>query len=218
MSLAQQGIHTRKKKDGKKRNLLHRLTMKGIVVNMKKSSWIFFLSFLVGIVGMNLCYAKAVMPYDMGITGNISILSGQMSKERYFCHVFLLRSRLWVALMLLEKALPEGIVVYGCGSILSAMFGGLATIAVTTGGIKGIFLLLLSLFPHWIFYGIVFYLWQRKRLSVEREKGYSYRTKEQLAEHVSGSFYWWIVFIIFLGGILCEGFIQPFFLEKVINL
>ena len=167
---------------------------------------------------MNLCYANSIVPYDISIYGNVSILTGQMSKERYFCHIFLLRSRLWIFLMLIERALPREFVVYGCGCMLSAMFGGLVTIAITANGIKGMIGLFLSLFPHWIFYSVVFGLWKKRRLSRERCMAYSYRTKEQLEERASGGLYWWMVFVIFLLGILSESFIQPFILEKVINL
>lgn len=185
---------------------------------MKKSSWIFFLSFFVGIMGMNMWYRDSMILYDFNSYGSNRILTGQVSMERYFCHIFFLRCKFWIILMIAEKALPEGLVVNGFGCVLSGMFGGITAIAATTGGISGIFQVLLSLFPHWIFYGVVFYLWMRKRLSSERTMSYSYRVKEQLAQKASDGLYWWIVFVIFLLGIICEGFIQPFFLEKVIKL
>lgn len=191
--------------------------MKGFRVIMKKSSWIFFLSFFVGILGVNLWCKDSMVLWDISRYGNTGIVTGQMSAERYFCCIFLMRSRILVCLMLAERALPTGIAVNGLCCILFAMFGGLVSIATVTGGIGGIFEILLFLFPQWIFYGLAFYLWRKKRLSGERTVGYSYRMRKQLTETISGSLYWWIVFVVFLLGMIAEGFIQPFFLEKVIK-
>ncbi len=185
---------------------------------MKKSSWIFFLSFFIGVIGINLWCKDSAILQDISIYGNTSIVTGQVSGERYFCHIFLLRCRLWIFMLLAERALSAGIIVNGVGCILSAMFGGLIAIAVTANGVVGIFKVILSLFPQWIFYSLAFYLWQKRRMSEERVAGYSYRGKEQLAEMISRGIYWWFVFVIFLLGMLSEGFIQPFFLKKVINL
>lgn len=185
---------------------------------MKRNSWIFFLSFFIGIILINLFGNEWISANGMVNRYTLRTLSFQpVSGERYFVYVLLLRMKIVLFVFLLAKTLPKQIVAKGCYSLLGLTLGSLFTISVLTNGVFGCVLAAAALLPHGPFYFFAFYVWERSLgnsgYSVKHRSDANYRLEKKRTWTLAA-----VVFVLVLFGCLTESYINPFLFQKIINL
>lgn len=185
---------------------------------MKRSSWIYFLSFFCGILVMNMMSRNNFLVEDSLSVYTVSKMTwGNFSNERYFCHVLCLRMKICIFLYLCTKAFPAKAVSGVAGYVLAFLTGAMLALAVLSNGIYGIWIVLVAMFPQWIFYLSAFTLW-KKRTGITGENRYYFETHKQMIKNLSGGALTMMLLMIILIGIVLESYFSPFLVRKVINM
>lgn len=174
----------------------------------------FLLCFVLGIFGANLL--------SKGTGGAAGWNSYWMESLRYqeiggtelFYFIFGERIPLFFLFLLLSftnLSVALGIAYVGWQGFCA---GTLMSSAVMAYGIKGIFLILVGMFPHYIFYFLLYfgYLW----LMRERKNGQRLPQtagKRRLLFFLAGLLF----FFLFITGIFLESYVNPFFVKKYLK-
>lgn len=170
-------------------------------------NWVYLLSFLCGVVIVNLLGSIAGVNNSLlNRYGLASLSFREIVHEEYLVHILLLRFRTVIGVWILEKLLSKKIAVIGFGILVSAALGGAAAMMILANGVWGIFFFLCALLPHGIFYGLAYVLW------ADMKFGYSSEGSRKIN-------YIGMALVIAIVGIgcVCETYIGPVLLEKIIK-
>lgn len=188
----------RARREGKKADALH-------------YAYLAFLAcFVAGILVTNILQQK-----DVGVRG----WSGYWLENLRYQEIdgtelfyFILRERMPISFLFLLMAFTNLAMAFGAIYIGWQGFcaGTLMSSAVIAYGIKGIFLVLAGMFPHYLCYFFAYfaYLWlmrQRKNIQAAAQAG----SRRWMAFTLSGA----LLFFVFVTGIFLESYANPYFLK-----
>lgn len=184
---------------------------------MKKGTYLFFLSFMAGVLMANF----------LGIaSGRDTCAMGEYYMNRYLyteitgreLFVYLFYERVPKMFFLLVLSIGIGMwIVYSYVAYLGLSIGILSVISIINYGVKGILLVSAFLFPQWICYVPVIFLWygflQEKR---KAKREYS------IGERRRGKRAGWLVFAaggmaLMICGIFLESYVNPQILRGIIR-
>ena len=174
---------------------------------MKRENWIYLLSFLFGIVMINLLASTTwINSSNLNRYSLASLSFRGIVYEEYFFHVFFLRMRTAFVLWVLTKLLPKKMVSAGFGVLSCCMLGGVLAFMILVNGLWGILFCICAFFPHAICYGAAYMLWRNS-------------TEKYLIENLRREKYFVAALILVLIGIgcVCETYITPILLENIIK-
>lgn len=166
---------------------------------MGKKLWIPLVAFIAGILAANALGAYFLMNY--GIFNECFLTQYRfctVDRGNLFVQILMERSRTVVFLLLLGKLMDRKLFAAFVKGTVAFSFGFLMVGAIASLGMKGVVVLFCGMFPQWFFYlTALFFLINRKPLSFWGRS---------------------LIFIVlvFLGS-LCEGYLNPLFLKKVLN-
>lgn len=156
---------------------------------------------------MNVLAGSALIDYNVINRYSMCLLSfGEISYEVYLVQVLLLRFQTVIMLWILGRILPEKIVYLLFGYLICGLLGGIFAIAILANGVWGSWFVVCAMMPHGIFYMLAYRIWYYK------SRDYSYRNsgKERIVIKI------FIVLLVIIGSI-CEAYISPELLEKVVK-
>lgn len=184
---------------------------------MKKGTYLFFVAFMAGVLIAN--FLGIASGRDAGAMGEYYMnryLYTEISERELF--VYLFYERVPRAFFLLVLSIAIGMwIVYGYVAYLGLSIGILSVLSIINYGVKGILLMWAFLFPQWVFYVPVLFLWYG--FLVEKRKA---RREYALGEKRRGKYAGWVGFA--LGGMFCmvcgifmESYINPQILRSIIR-
>lgn len=184
---------------------------------MKKGTYLFFISFLAGVLVAN--FLGAALGKDTGAMGEYYInryLYTDISGRELFVYLFYQRVPKVFLLFLLSAGI--GIwVIYGYVFYLGFSIGMLSVISIISYGIKGVLLMWGFLFPQWIFYIPVLFFWYG--FLREKQKG---RRELYAGEKKMGKRAEYLMFaagglMLMICGIFLESYVNPQILRSIIR-
>ncbi len=184
---------------------------------MAKSSWIIFLSFVLGIITANLLGKDWFMTYgglDLYLLKEISIQ--EISYDKYFLYVLWQRMKFVMILLVVSKLLPARVMGYGCWGFLAFSFGCLIAMAVLENGLAGMVIIVGAVFPQVIPYFVAFYLWQKHLFTMVKKQTYRYHNKNVLKKQIPVIAYYLIIFLCVICGVVLESYVGPLIFRKLI--
>lgn len=174
---------------------------------MRREWWICPAAFLVGSVSINLFGNETGASCDLLNKYSLSMISFEsVSYEIYFIQVLLLRFKTAAGLWIAVKLLPKRAVAIAFAGLLSAAAGITVSMAIIENGVWGVLFFLSAMLPHALFYALAFWLWSNR--------SQTYTTGIKQKENLLGSVL--ILFIVFIGCV-CESYLSPLLIEKVIE-
>ena len=167
-------------------------------------SAMYMLAFLSGVLLINLLEGTMDISTNILNRYTLSALTfREIVYEEYFLYILVLRFRTLAGLWLFSKLLPQRFVKKGTVFILCFLTGCVAAMSILVNGIWGMWFLVVSLFPHGIFYGVACGIWY-----------HSSPYKIEGKSHLLWGFF--IIIMVFVGCV-CEAYIGPVLLEKIIS-
>ena len=183
---------------------------------MKKVTYLFFISFLAGVLAAN--FLGIALGRDTGAMGEYYMnryLYTDISGRELF--VYLFYERVPRAFLLFLLSAGVGIwMIYGYVLYLGLTIGILSVISIISYGVKGVLLMFAFLFPQWIFYIPVLFVWYGFL-------GEKRRVRRELAgDRKMGKKAEWLVFaaggmVLLICGIFLESYVNPHILRSVIR-
>lgn len=174
---------------------------------MRWEKWGYLFAFLCGVVFANVLGSRAFIDYNLLNRYNMSLLSFEaVSGEAYFVQVLLLRLQTVVVLGILCRLLPKRVVIIGFGCLISALLGGILAAAILANGVWGIWFGLGALLPHGIFYLLSYLLWYYAN------RGYVYQKKGGILIRKV------LMVLLVVIGSICEAYLSPVLVEKMIKI
>ncbi|MDE6904464.1 MAG: stage II sporulation protein M [Lachnospiraceae bacterium] len=184
---------------------------------MKKGTYLFFVSFMAGVLMAN--FLGIASGRDTGAMGEYYInryLYTDISGRELFVYLFYERVPRAFLLFLLSAGIGVWM-IYGYVLYLGITIGMLSVISIINYGVKGVLLMSAFLFPQWICYIPVLFVWYGflgERRRVRRELYAGDRKMGKKAE--------WLVFaaggmVLLICGIFLESYINPYILRSVIR-
>ncbi len=166
---------------------------------VKKSSLIGILSFLIGIVLVNLIgedyfSAHGIIPFWSELSTGFS----NVSYDRYFCYILIQRLKVTIGIILLANVISRELMVKTAPCCLFFLIGIFMTMSIMDRGIYGVVIVLAAMFPQWLCYSAAFLFYAKCR---EREKG-----KLQMV----------MIFVFLLAGCVSEAYVSPLLLKNII--
>ena len=174
---------------------------------VKRECWIYLISFLIGCIIINVLGSGTWEKYSILNRYSLNMISFEsILYDTYFVQIVILRLKTAVGLWIAAKLVPKKLVVVVFASVISAMLGAIASMAMLANGLWGSLFFVCAVLPHGLFYATAFILWSNRSqtYSVGIEKS------ENWIAIV-------IIFIIILIGCICEAYVSPFFIEKLIK-
>ena len=172
----------------------------------KKENGIYLLAFVCGIMLVNLLGNTTWANNSILNRYSLGTLSfREIVYEEYFLYILLLRFRTLAGIWLFSKLLPQRFVKKGAVLGISFLAGCVAAMSILANGIWGMWFFVVSLFPHGILYGGAYGIW--------------YHASPYKIEGNGKSNLWLgicILLLVFIGCV-CEAYIGPVLMEKVIS-
>lgn len=166
----------------------------------------YILAFLGGVLLVNLL--EGTMDISINILNRYTLAAltfQEIVYEEYFLYILLLRFRTLAGIWLFSKLLPQRFVKKGAVLGISFLAGCVAAMSILANGIWGMWFFVVSLFPHGILYGGAYGIW--------------YHASPYKIEGNGKSNLWLgicILLLVFIGCV-CEAYIGPVLMEKVIS-
>lgn len=166
---------------------------------VKKSSLIGILSFLIGIVLVNLIgedylSTHGIIPFWSELSTGFS----NVSYDRYFCYILLQRLKVIIVIALLTNIISRELIAKTAPCFLFFLIGIFMTMSIMDRGIYGVVIVLAAMFPQWLCYSAAFLFYAKCR---EREK-----RKLQVA----------VIFVFLFAGCVSEAYVSPLLLKNII--
>lgn len=161
---------------------------------------ILVLGFFVGILFENFLFSDSdvgMVLFQEYFLQNFSKVD--MKANDFLVYIFVQRIKIFVIVLLLGNLKWKKSVVGCCLAYVGILFGAICVQSVVWLGMKGIFLCVLALFPHSIFYGMGYWVY----FYYLYEEGRSRWTVEKTT----------FVVIMMLMGMLMEAYVCPFFMK-----
>lgn len=187
--------------------------------NVKKSSALFFLIFLSGVICANIL--GVVSGRELGAVSEYFIsrcLYADIAGQELFPYLFYERVPGFFLLLLLSVGICGTWIADGYISYLGFSAGFLSVISIMNYGIKGILLMLGFFLPQWLFYAPILVLWRyglRYYKGIGEGRVYGEQKKTRHIK-IAGSFI--IALILLLLGLFVESYVNPVFLQKMIRM
>ena len=170
----------------------------------------FFGGIIAGSIAMNAYLASDVYLLESLVLTSFDIREVmQMARDKLFIYITLKRAKQLIVLLILLKLFPPYFVTLISCVTLGVGLGGILSLETIHLGMKGIFLTLINLFPHYFFYlagaGILCFL------SIHRKK------KEEVLQRKGLSNFLLIFFTIgciLLIGVLLESYLTPMLIRN----
>lgn len=185
---------------------------------MKKSTFVFFLVFLSGVICANILGVAAGR--ELGAMNEYFLnqyMYADIQGRELFLFLFYERVPVFFLLLFLSIGIYGTLVVEGYICYLGFSLGFLSVISIMNYGVKGVLLMMGFFLPQWIFYVPVIVIWQH---ALRLYKG----TKRECSIGVGGgsvgmkyTFSFVIAVVFFVAGLLLESHVNPFFLKNIIR-
>lgn len=185
---------------------------------MKKSTFLFFLIFLSGVICANIL--GVVSGRELGTVSEYFVsryLYADIRGQELFPYLFYERVPGFFLLLFLSIGIYGTLVINGYISYLGFSAGFLSVVAIMNYGIRGLLLMLGFLMPHWLFYAPVLMLWH---YALCRYKGlggeYAYGEKKARRIKLAGAFI--LALTLLLLGLFAESYLNPPFLQRMMRV
>ena len=186
---------------------------------MKKSTLLFVLIFLSGVISANVL--GVVSGKELGAMNEYFInqyLYADISGQELFPFLFYERVPKFILLLFLSIGIYGTFIVNGYISYLSFSVGFLSVIAIMNYGMKGILLMLGFFFPQWLFYVPLLALWYyelRYYKGIAKEAQYG---EQKNKKHIILAVSFILAGILLFLGVFLESYVNPFVLQKIIRI
>lgn len=185
---------------------------------MKKTTFLFFLLFLSGVICANI--SGIVYGRELGAMNEYFInryMYADIQGSNLFLFLFYERLPRFVLLAVVSVGIYGTLVVDGYICYLGFSVGFLSVIAIMNYGIKGILLVAGFFLPHWLFYAPVLLIWQSglyyyKRQAKDVTAGGQKKRHMKLAVSVL------LAGLLLLLGLFAESYANPFILQKIVRI
>lgn len=187
--------------------------------DMKKSTCVFFFVFLSGVICANILGIAsgrelgAISEYFMN-----RYLYADVQSRELFLYLFYERVPDFLLLFILSIGIYGTLVVQVYTCYLGFSVGFLSVISIMNYGVKGILLLAGFFLPQWFLYIFVLAIWYYelrayKKKGMEHGRGEKRKNRKMryLVSFVAAN-------LILLAGIFLESYVNPFFLQKIIQM
>lgn len=178
---------------------------------MKKSTFLFFLVFLSGVIGANILGVASGR--ELGAMNQYFInryMYADIQGRELFLFLFYERVPKFFLLLFLSIGIYGTLVADGYICYLGFSVGFLSVIAIMNYGIKGILLMLGFFLPQWLFYGPVIALWYY-------ELKY-YKGAERKSRHLKGIVSFLLAVVLFGLGLFMESYVNLGLLQNIIRI
>ena len=186
---------------------------------MKKTTFLFFLLFLSGVICANI--SGIVYGRELGAMNEYFInryMYADIQGSNLFLFLFYERLPRFVLLAVVSVGIYETLVVDGYICYLGFSVGFLSVIAIMNYGIKGILMIAGFFLPQWLFYGPVLMLWYSQlQYYKKQEKEFGSGGQKQ-KKHMKFAASILLAGFLFLLGLFTESYVNPFFLQKIIRI
>ena len=183
---------------------------------VKKGTYLFFTAFLAGVLIAN--FFGVAWGRDTGAMGEYYMnryLYIDISGRELFVYLFYQRIPRGILLFLLSFGIGIWI-LYGYIAYLGLSVGFLSVIAIICYGVKGILLIAGFLFPQWICYVPILFIWHRvlsekRRWNRDISSGGYQRGSGMKTVFAAG------VIALALCGLFLESYVNPFILKGIVR-
>ena len=174
---------------------------------MKREWWIYLIAFLVGCISINMFGSRTWENYSLLNRYSLSMISFEsISYDTYFVQIVVLRLKTAAGLWIAAKLVPKKIVEVVFAGIISAISGAIVSMAIMANGLWGNLFFICAMLPHGLLYGGAFLLWSNRTQS--------YTIGRERRENWIGAV---IIFCIIIIGCVCESYVSPFLVERIIK-
>lgn len=186
---------------------------------MKKTTFLFFLLFLSGVICANI--SGVVYGRELGAMNEYFInryMYADIQGRDLFLFLFYERLPRLVLLVVFSIGIYGTLAADGYIGYLGFSVGFLSVIAIMNYGIKGILLMTGFFLPQWLFYGPVVMVWHSE-LKYYKSGGKDLANGPQKQKkHMKFAVSLLLAGILFLLGLFMESYVNPFFLQKIIRM
>lgn len=186
---------------------------------MKKSTFVFFLVFLSGVLCANVLGVSSGR--ELGAMNEYFLnryMYADIQGNELFLFLFYERVPVFFLLLFLSIGIYGSLIVDGYICYLGFAAGFLSVISIMNYGIKGVLLMMGFFLPQWIFYVPVVMIWRHElqaykgtgRIYSHGEGKRSRRMKYTISFAVAGA--------LFMSGLFLESYVNPFLLQHIIRL
>lgn len=163
---------------------------------IRKSSFIYILSFFIGIFFVNLIGSDYLISHGIiSFWSHSDVVFQPISYDHYFFYIVLERMKIMVLILLLSCIFSRKIVMQSGICILMLFWGAFMAMAVAERGWYGVIAAIGAVVPQWIFYLCAFSIYGNKRTG-----------KAGIAAAV----------LLAALGCLAESYLSPFLLKKIL--
>lgn len=183
---------------------------------MKKGTYLFFISFLAGVLVAN--FMGIASGKDTGAMGEYYMnryLYTDIAGRELFVYLFYERVPRAFLLFLLSAGIGIWI-IYGYVLYLGLSIGMLSVISIISYGVKGVLLMWAFLFPQWILYIPVVFLWYgflRERRKARRE----FAGEKKMGKRAEYLMFAAGGMMLLICGIFLESYVNPQILRSIIR-
>lgn len=131
-----------------------------------------------------------------------------------FFYILFKRGKQYAILYLAGYLLKPWIFLYGFTLCISFFLGSMLSLQIIQMGMKGLCLVLISLFPHFICYGISMIRMIKRNFMEEKKEEMLYKTSNFFLQRFSVLFE--LIFMIL--GCILESFINPLIMSEIMKL
>lgn len=185
---------------------------------MKKTTFLFFLLFLSGVICANIF--GVVYGKELGAMNEYFInryMYADIQGSELFLFLFYERVPGAVLLAALSVGIYGTLVADGYICYLGFSAGFLSVIAIINYGMKGILFLAGFFLPQWLFYAPVLMIWH-SRLKYDKNPGKDITSGGHGKKRVKLAVSVFAAGILFLLGLFAESYANPFFLQKIVRI
>ncbi len=186
---------------------------------MKKSTFLFFVVFLSGVISANILGIASGR--ELGAMNEYFInryMYADIQGRELFLFLFYERVPKFFLLLFLSIGIYGTLIVNGYICYLGFSVGFLSVIAIMNYGIKGVLLMMGFFLPQWLFYAPVIAVWYYE-LRRYKGVGKEYRILERSRNHhMRYAISFLAAGVLFVLGLFMESYVNPFFLQKIIRI
>lgn len=186
---------------------------------MKKSTCLFFLAFLCGVICANVLGIASGR--ELGAMNEYFMnryMYADIQGRELFLYLFYERVPEFFMLLVLSVGIYGTLVIDGYVSCLCFSVGFLSVISIMNYGMKGVLLMAGFFLPQWLLYVMVLAVWYYGLRSYKRQKKEYLPEKRRKRRGVQYAVYFGAAFFLLCGGLFMESYVNPFLLQKIIRL
>lgn len=186
---------------------------------MKKTTFLFFLLFLGGVICANV--SGVVSGRELGAMNEYFMnryMYADIQGSELFPFLFYERAPGFLLLVLLSVGIYGTLVADGYISYLAFSTGFLSVVAIMNYGIKGILLMVGFFFPQWLFYAPVLLFWYCGLRYYKGQEKDAASGELKRKRHMKLAVFAILAGILFLFGLFVESYVNPFFLQKIVRI